>query len=315
MAAASEPPLVLMYRPVLTNQQPQLVSGALLQPQSSHAGKSTTYTIVAAPREPSASSPEIVPNSQPQVPTSRPLTATPLILTSSPHTLPSAPHTFTSSHTATSTTHTSSPLSSTTSSPTVVNGLVHLKSSEMKPVQVIMSSSEGKKPPMDISCLTKEGVVRTQTPPPLLQVQNRNKLAQKVVGTQQQLSPTETSNLGDDLGGRTQQLAMQPKAQQQTNTMSLRQAEVSKGHETVPRQKSQGVRQEVVLVQPTGMQRVLVIGEKGEVVPQSQMVIPVAYDQQLVSMPIYRVGSSLGSLQPVQVLAPLPTGGSSITTA
>ena len=75
-------------------------------------------------------------------------------------------------------------------------------------------------------------------------------------------------------------------------------------------------RPDVVLVQatpPSNVQKVLVIGEKGEVPPQQQqMVLPVAYDQQLLSMPIYRVGGAVGAgLQPVQLVASLPTGGSS----
>lgn len=91
--------------------------------------------------------------------------------------------------------------------------------------------------------------------------------------------------------------------EQQQQSQAIRQAEGL---------QIQGQKQspEVVLVQaspPSSVQRVVVIGEKGE--PQPQMMLPVAYDQQLISMPIYRVGGSLGSLQPVQVLTSLPSGG------
>jgi hypothetical protein len=178
-----------------------------------------------------------------------------------------------------------------------VNGLLHLKPTEAKPVQVI-TSSENKKPLMDISCLTREGVVRAQSPPPLLQVQNKKPI-QNAGGC---ASPVKAGH------HNTVQLVAHTEEQQQTN-QPTRAAEGSRGQEL--RQKHS---QEVVLVQaspPSGMQRVVVIGEKGE--PQPQMVLPVAYDQQLISMPIYRVGGSLGGLQPVQVLASLPSGGEGTT--
>lgn len=285
-----------MYRPVLANQQPQLVSTAVLQPHSSHSANSTAYTIVTAPQNPHTSS----------VP-SRASTA---ILSSSPHTLTSAPHMLTSSPIVTSSTsRTSLPSTTqvlTTNNPTVVNGLVHLKASQPK---LVTSSSEGKKPAMDISCLTKEGVARARTPPPLLQVQKKE--AKKVPDIVLR-SSTDTRE-PSYLGGATTDKQQQPPTQIEGHKISA--VVTSKGCDTGSQQENQ-----VVLVQaspPTTMQRVLVIGEKGEAVPQSQLVLPVAYDQQLVSMPIYRVGSSVGGLRPVQLLTSLPTagGGGSITTA
>ena len=122
---------------------------------------------------------------------------------------------------------------------------------------------------MDISCLTKEGVARSKTPPALLQVEDNRSH-----------SPS-------------------PSTEQSTSEEPAEQ----------PSQADSG--QDVVLIPatpPSGVQRVLVIGEKGETATsQPQMVLPVAYDQQLVSMPIYRVGSSLGGLQ---LLASLPSGTS-----
>ena len=190
-------------------------------------------------------------------------------------------------------------------------------------MQVLMSPSEGKKPPMDISCLTKEGVARVRTPPPLLQVQNKEKpavlSAQKAGDTWQSPKSRTASSHGDEgkqpvqdrWAGRVGQLPVQPAKQVE--------ARGGKGVEMVSRLGGRGARgagQEVVLVQAAPrMQQVLVIGEKGEAVPQSQVVLPVAYDQQLVSMPIYRLGSSLSGLQPVQVLGSLPAGAGSITTA
>lgn len=285
--AASEPPVVLMYRPVLANQQPQLVSTAVLQPHSSHSANSTAYTIVTAPQKPHTSS---VPSSQPTA-----------ILSSSPHTFTtSAPHILTSSPIVTSSTsQTSLPPSTqapTTNSPTVVNGLVHLKTS--------------KKPAMDISCLTKEGVARARTPPPLLQVQKKAAKKVTAIGLRSSTDTREPSNLGRATTDKQQQ----PQTQIEGRKTSAAVTRNSKGQDTGSQQENQ-----VVLVQaspPTTMQRMLVVGEKGEAIPQS-LVLPVAYDQQLVSMPIYRVGSSLGGLQPVQLLTSLPTGGggSSITTA
>ena len=262
-----EPQVVLMYRPVVANQQPQLIPRAVLQPHSNPTADGTTYTVMAAP---SKSSPQ--PPSLPHVSTTPPLT-----LSSSPHVLPSVPHILTS--------NTPSSQPTTSSSPTVVNGLVHLKPTEIRPVQLFKTSPENKK--MDISCLTKEGVARTQTPPPLLRIQNRN----EVVKTESETSPVESSQNGD----------LAPRE------------EVATPEETEQQRER---RQEVMVVQtspPSGMQRVLVIGEKGES-SQPHMVLPVAYDQQLISMPIYRVGSSLGSLQPVQVLASLPSAGGTATT-
>ena len=244
-------PFVLMYQPVVAQQQQQqqqqLISKALLQPHITQAATSTAYTTTTS----SSSSSSI--SSHKSTPTS-----TSFIHTTNPHML------------ITSTPHTSC----STSSPTVVNGLVHLNM--MKPVQRI--SSETKKPLINISCLTKEGAAtKTQTPPPLLQISNR----------EQKNSPPQTTD----------------------NNQPLREIEESTNQDNDSCTASQ---QDVVLVQtspPPGMQRVLVIGEKGETITQPQMVLPVAYDQQLVSMPIYRVGSSLGSLQPMQVLATLPSGG------
>ena len=144
-----------------------------------------------------------------------------------------------------------------------------------------ITSSETKKTPINISCLTKEGVAKTQTPPPLLQIHSRN---QKV---QRQPEISKLNSEDEDEGER-------------------------EGEGEGESEDSSARRQDVVLVQtspPAGMQRVLVIGEKEETVTQPHMVLPVAYDQQLVSMPIYRVGSSLGSVQPMQVLASLPSGG------
>lgn len=268
--------MVLMYQPVLANQQ---LSKAVLQPHSSHSANSTTYTLVTAPREPRTSSP---------------LSNVSTTIISSSHTLPSAPRILTASPIVQSTSHTPSPPSSqapSTSSPTVVNGLVHLKSSEPKPTHLI-TSSEVKKPAMDISCLTKEGVARIRTPPPLLQVQK--KTAQKATDTvlESSTDTRDTSYVRGDV--------QQPPTQTEGH------------HKTVTRTQQEN---QVVLVQaspPSAVQQ-----EKGAAVPQSQLLLPVAYDQQLVSMPIYRVGSSLGGLQPVQLLTYLPTGGGggSITTA
>lgn len=283
-----------MYQPVLANQQPQLVSKAMLQPHSSHSANSTAYTIVTAPREPHISS---LPSSCPNVSTT--------FISSSSHTHSSAPRILTASPI---TSHTPSPPFTqvpTSNGPTVVNGLVHLKTSEPKPTHLI-TSSEGKKPAMDISCLTKEGVARIRTPPPLLQVQK--KAAQKVTDTGPKSSTDmrETSNLSEGITD-VQQPPTQTEGHRKTSVAATRTSQAQQENH-------------VVLVQaspPTAMQQVLVIGEKGEAAPQSQLVLPVAYDQQLVSMPIYRVGSSLGGLQPVQLLTSLPTGGGggSITTA
>lgn len=151
---------------------------------------------------------------------------------------------------------------------------------------------------MDISCLTKEGVARIRTPPPLLQVQK--KAAQKATdtGLQSSTDTRETSYLSGDV------------QQSPTQTEGHHKTSVAVTRTSLAQQENQ-----VVLVQaspPSAAQQ-----EKGAAVPQSQLVLPVAYDQQLVSMPIYRVGSSLGGLQPVQLLTYLPTGagGGSITTA
>lgn len=244
-----------MYRPVVAGQGTQIMPTTLLQHSNSRAPASTTYTIMASPQE---SSP------QTQASTAHPLTTTSLIHTSSPHILTSV----TSSHS------TPSPsLSSSSSTPTVVNGLVHLKPVEMKKIV----SPETKRPPMDISCLTREGVVRSKTPPALLQMQSNKK-------------------------------PEQPDAQSQQSKQEEQEAkEHSSGEPVEPTP-----RQDVVLVQAapsSSVQRLVVIGEKEKVTQPQPMVLPVAYDQQLVSMPIYRVGSSLGGLQPVQVLASLPSGG------
>lgn len=129
---------------------------------------------------------------------------------------------------------------------------------------------------MDISCLTKEGVASTRTIPPLLQVANREKPQ----------SPSREV--------MKEQVEARPPGQ------------------------------ELLLVQappPNGVQRLVIVGEKTDGAAQvrlsppqqPQVVIPVAYDQQVVSMPIYRLGSQ--SLQPVQILTTLPPGASSITTA
>lgn len=263
---SSEPPLVLMYRPVVANPRAQLMSSAtVLQPHTSRPVNSSAYTVVAA--VPQESSPQST-IALPQVSTSHPRTATSLILTSSPHILSSVPRIITSAPPTTP-----SPLPShstlTTATPTVVNGLLHLKPKEMKPVQVMKSSSEVKKPAMDISCLTKEGVTRNhaQTPPPLLQIQNR----------------------------KSERVPMQSPLTESSQDQPLTTSEEDRSPVTPP---------------PSGLQQLMVIREGG---PQPRMVLPVAYDQQLVSMPIYRVGSSLGGLQPVQVLPSLPTGGSATT--
>ncbi|CAI8023260.1 T-box transcription factor TBX2 [Geodia barretti] len=252
---AQESPVVLMYRPVVASQgTPQLLPTALLQPNSSRASASTMYTVMTSPQELGTQSTPL-----PQVSTTHPLTTTSLVSTSSPHILTSV----TTSH--------SSP-SPSPSTPTVVNGLVHLRPAEMK--KIVSPSPDMNKPPVDISCLTREGVVRSKTPPALLQVQSSKQ------------SDTHT---------------------QQSTHKQQEPTEPESGE-----QQQQAARQDVVLVQAapsTGMQRVMVIGEKGEVAQQPQMVLPVAYDQQLVSMPIYRIGSSLGGLQPLQVLASLPSGG------
>ena len=246
---AQESPVVLMYQPVVANQSTQLMPTTLLQPNSSRASvASTGYSVMSSQQE-------VNTQSVPQ--TTHPLTTTSLVHTSSSHILTSV----TSSR--------PSPSPSPSSTPTVVNGLVHLKSADMKKIV----SPKAKKPPMDISCLTREGAVRSNTPPALLQV-----------------------NKSD---AHTQQ---EPPERQEPATEG-------KPGETAP---PTSTRQDVVLVQtapPTGMQRVVVIGEKGEVAQPQRMILPVAYDQQLVSMPIYRVGSSLGGLQPLQVLASLPSGG------
>ena len=247
-----------MYRPVVASQgTPQLLPTALLQPNSSRASASTAYTVMTSPQELGTQSTPL-----PQVSTTHPITTTSLVRTSSPHILTSV----TTSH--------PSP-SPSPSTPTVVNGLVHLRPAEIK--KIVSPSPDMNKPPVDISCLTREGVVRSKTPPALLQVQSSKQSdPHSQQSTHKQQEPTEPES------GEQQQQA-QPAA-----------------------------RQDVVLVQAapsTGMQRVVVIGEKGEVAQQPQMVLPVAYDQQLVSMPIYRVGSSLRGLQPLQVLASLPSGG------
>ena len=137
--------------------------------------------------------------------------------------------------------------------------------------------------------------MRTQTPPPLLQIQNGKKLLRKANDCP---SPVDAEQ-------HTAVLSPAHTEQQQQTSQATRQVEGLQVQEL-----SQKRSQEVVLVQaspPSSVQRVVVIGEKGE--PQPQMMLPVAYDQQLISMPIYRVGGSLGSLQPVQVLTSLPSGG------
>ena len=280
-----------MYRPMVANPQQQLMSSAVLQSHTSRPANSSAYTIVAAPHE---SSPQPTSNSQPS--TSHPLTTTSLVLTSSPRILTSVPHIITSAPPTTpSPLPTQPPITTTT--PTVVNGLLHLK-----PVQVIKTASEAKKPAMDISCLTKEGVARNhaQTPPPLLQIKKPSSTAAAAVKSP--LSET----LQELLPSSEEHTAPPPPPLQSFETGPVSREQESQA----------AVRQDVVLVQtspPSGMQRVWVVGEKGEPVPQPRMVLPVAYDQQLVSMPIYRVGSSLGGLQPLQVLASLPTGSSATT--
>ena len=247
-----------MYRPMVSGHQPQLLPTALLQPNSSRASSTTAYTIMTGPRELSSSQSA----SQPQVSTTHPRTSTSLVHTSS--------HTLTSASTAHS-----------FSSPTVVNGLVHLKPVERK---IAPASSETKKPAMDISCLTREGVVRSKTPPALLQIQGQ------MPGHSDSPQPGSASE---------EQETVDQQPQEQRVERPAAEAEA---------------RSDVVLVQATpqsSVQRVVVIGEKGEVAPQPRVVLPVAYDQQLVSMPIYRVGSALGGLKPLQVLASLPSGGTS----
>ena len=243
----SDSPVVLIYRPVVASSQPETAPvGTYLQPTVLQAkdphmlpSASTIYTIVSSPAEQHLAGHHVLATS-----------------------MPLQSYCSMSSH------------HPTTSFPISLPG-----TSDSKPMHVIVSSVEGgKKPAMDISCLTKEGVAAARSIPPLLQV-----------------SPQSQDKLCSSL----------PEAVKES--VAVRPAG-----------------QEVLLVQAppsNGLQRLVIVGEKMEGAAQvrlsspqqPQMVIPVAYDQQVVSMPIYRLGSQ--SLQPVQILAPLPPqGASSIKT-
>ena len=252
LASSSDSPVVLIYRPVVASSQPEVapvgtyLKPTVLQSKDPHMLPNTMYTIVSSPAEHHMDGHRVLATSMPL-----------------------------QSHSSLSSYHPATSLSLPLSLPaTSLPG-----TSDSKPMHVIVSSVDGgKKPPMDISCLTKEGVAAARSVPPLLQVlpQPQDKLC---------------SSLPEAVR---EPMAMRPTGQ------------------------------EVLLVQAppsNGLQRLVIVGEKMEGAAQvrlsspqqPQMVIPVAYDQQVVSMPIYRLGSQ--SLQPVQILAPLPPqGASSIKT-
>ena len=238
---SSDTPLVLVYRPVMSSPQLEPPPATLLQPavvQQRDGHVLSNATYT------------IVSNLAESQVTSPQIIATSLPAQSQPNA---------------STQH------------SVAHSVPHSCPPDSKPMHVIVSSTEGRKPVMDISCLTKEGVASTRTAPPLLQVANREKLQ----------SPSRREAAKEQVEARP-------------------------------------AGQELLLVQappPNGVQRLFIVGEKTDGAAQvrlsppqqPQVVIPVAYDQQVVSMPIYRLGSH--SLQPVQILTTLPPGASSITTA
>lgn len=147
-------------------------------------------------------------------------------------------------------------------------------------------------PTIDISRLTKEGVQKV--PPPLMEVYREDK---------DSLYDKPTMDVGSFLNkSKTTETQTSPASNATGSSMFVQTS-------AAPMQPMQKV---VILAEKADSHTpVFLSATEGDL--KTQMVIPVAYDQQVVtSMPIYRFGG-MNTLQPIQIVTPV-MAPSAITT-